>query len=200
MIVYRAQLSRTLRQQAPKAVGRQFERRVRQAVEQAQQMMLADFAAHPVTQEIAAGPNSSNMSNTLLGGSPAANLFSFIGFDAGANPVDQIRSYLAQNLRVNRVRGSGGRQVSIFFEVKLPSLTEVYNLTPLPWAPGLSWAEGIEKGIPGLGQYLSRSGAGRSGGGIQAGVTVNGANFRSVPYLSKILKEFVNYLLSSLNT
>ena len=197
MIVNRAQLSRTLSRQAPKALGREFERKVRRAVIEAQRLMISEFESHPVTQEIARGPSASNLSNTLAGSNVNANLFSFIGFDSGSNPVDKIRMYLAQNLEIRRVSG-GKNKVALDFVVRMPSLGDVYNLSPVPWAPGLSWAEGIERGLPGLGQYLATPNQGRSGGGIQVKAMLSGASFKSVPYLSKILKDFVNNLLSVL--
>ena len=197
MIINRAQLSRTLSRQAPRALTRQFEAHVRKAVIEAQRLMVAEFAAHPVTQEIEGGPNAGNISNTLVGANSSANLFGFIGFEAGSNPVDKIRTYLAQNLHIRRVAGSRGK-VTLEFVVSLPSLADVYNLSPLPWAPGLSWAEGIEHGLPGLGQYLAGDNKGRSRGGIQVRAMVSGASFRSVPYLSRILQDFVNNLTSTL--
>lgn len=197
MRVNRAQLSRTLARQAPRALGRDFERKVRRAVIEAQRLMISEFESHPVTQEIAQGPNANNISNTLVGANINANLFSFIGFDPGSNPVDKIRIYLAQNLDVRRVSG-GRNKVALDFLVKVPSLSDIYNLSPVPWAPGLSWAEGIERGLPGLGQYLAAPNKGRSGGGIQVKAMLNGASFKSVPYLSKVLKDFVNNLVSVL--
>jgi hypothetical protein len=176
---------------------RKFEQKIRQIIEEAQQVMIASFSSHPVTLEIEGGPDSKNSSNTLVGASERANLFGFIGFGAGENPVQKIRSYLAKNIEIRAVSRSQ-KDVIIDFAVNIPELNAVYEMSPMPWAPGLSWAEGIEKGIPGLGQYLAGP-KGRSGGGIQVKVAVNAASFRSVSYMSKILEDFVNDLTSRLN-
>ena len=45
--------------------------------------MLAAFDSHPVTREIRGGANSSNISGTMHSG----NLFGFIGFPAGSDPI-----------------------------------------------------------------------------------------------------------------
>ncbi len=162
-------------------------------------MMVASFSAHPVSLEIEGGPTSTNLSNTLVGSSEKANLFGFIGFGAGESPIQKIRTYLARNIEIRAVRRSL-KDVVIDFAVNIPELDAIYDMSPMPWAPGLSWAEGIEKGIPGLGQYLAGgSSKGRSGGGIQVKVAVNAGSFRSVRYMSKILEDFVNDLALRLN-
>ena len=161
--------------------------------------MLANFSAHPVTREIEGGPTARNLSATLVGANDRANLFGFIGFDQGEDPTQAIRIYLAQNLEVRQVRKSQ-KDVIIDFSIDIPSMDKIYALSPLPWAPGLSWAEGIEKGIAGLGQYLVGSTPkGRSGAGIQTKVTLNSGSFKSVPYLTKILASFVNDVAQGLN-
>tara|TARA_R100000808_G_scaffold21917_1_gene47469 strand:+ start:2703 stop:3299 length:597 start_codon:yes stop_codon:yes gene_type:complete len=198
MIINRAQLSRTLARQASPKLSRQFENKIREIVKEAQKIMLANFSAHPVTREIEGGPTARNLSNTLVGANNKANLFGFIGFDRTESPTQAIRIYLAQQLEIRQVRKSN-KDVIIDFEVKIPSLDKLYEISPMPWAPGLSWAEGIERGIPGLGQYLVGSAPkGRSGGGIQAKVEVNSGSFRSVKYLSKILTDFVNDVMGAL--
>jgi len=160
--------------------------------------MVSRFSSHPVTMEIEAGPNGRNMSNTLVGANERANLFGFIGFESGDNPIQIIKMYLAKNIRVRKIRTSKAK-IIIDFSISIPSLEEVYELSPMPWAPGLSWAEGIERGIPGLGQYLvGTAPKGRSGGGIQTKVMLNAGSFKSVKYISKILQDLVNDILQRL--
>jgi hypothetical protein len=198
MIVNRAQLSRTLARQGSPKLAKQFERRIVRIVKEAQALMVATFAAHPVTTEIESGPNGRNISNTLVGANDKANLFGFIGFDKGDHPTQIIKMYLAKNIRVRKARSSKSNIV-IDFSISIPSLDEIYEMSPIPWAPGLSWAEGIEKGIPGLGQYLvGSSPKGRSGGGIQTKVMLNSGSFKSVKYISRILQDFVNDILQRL--
>ena len=67
----------------------------------------------------------------------------------------------------------------------------------MPWAPGLSWAEGIEKGISGLGNFLNKkTSKSRSGQGIQIDFSVRGGTFSTTSYMTKILEDFVSALTS----
>ena len=54
---------------------------------------LQDFNSHPVTKEIEAGPNSSNISGTLGG---TGNLFTYIGFSSGSKPIEPLRKTLEE--------------------------------------------------------------------------------------------------------
>ena len=66
---------------------------------------------------------------------------------------------------------------------------ELFSATPLPWATGRSWLQGIETGMSGLGRYLSEeSEASRSGGGIQSQGIIRSGRFRNAKYISEILK------------
>jgi len=194
-IINKSTLDRTLARQGAPKIAKRFEAKVRDIVRRAQEMMLVEFAAHPVTMEIEAGASASNMSNTLVGARAGANLFNFIGFQRGDNPIQALRMYLATKLGVRKVR-SGRKGIVIDFLIDLPDLETIYNLTPIPWAPGMSWADGVEKGIPGLAQFLVGSGKGRSGGGLQAQVVVNGASFARVKYMSDILQDLVKNIVS----
>src|SRR4051812_7772070 len=51
-------------------------------------MMLRDFDEHEITQEIKAGPDALNISNTLGG---YGNLFSYIGFELLRTPIQGLR-------------------------------------------------------------------------------------------------------------
>ena len=197
-ITNRAQLARTLARKVTPIIAKKFEARVRQVVEQAQQMMMMEFLAHPVTQEIEGGPNATNISNTLIGANDHANLFGFIGFNQGEDPTRKIKMYLAQNIQVRKV-GHSKSQVAVDFAIDIPDLDKIYQLSPIPWAVGMSWVEGVEKGIPGLGQYLVGSvPQGRSGGGIQVKVTLNSGAFKSVRYMTVILQNLVDNIISNL--
>ena len=50
-----------------------------------------------------------------------------------------------------------------------PSEQDIVMVTPVPWAPGLSWAQGIHNGhIPNFGHYMNKDfKKSRSGGGLQ---------------------------------
>ena len=149
--------------------------------------MIAEFLNHSVTQEIMGGPSSSNISGTLDG---VTNLFAFIGFDRGDSPIAPILSLLeATNIQYEseikrRPTGIGNR-----FRVTLPTAEEIFQVTPLPWALGRSWAQGIERGISGLG-YLLRKNKGRSGAAIQSRVKIRGGGFSNTPYISALIKKY----------
>lgn len=166
----------------------------------ATRQMRQDFEDHVITQEIDAGMNygnqAGNPSDTLAGNSPK-NLFSFIGFDAGTHPTNAIRNRLKESSEAGPEMITlpvKKRRFIYEFEIRGPDLDKIYAATPMPWAGGLSWAEGIEQGIPGLSRFIPRDGSGRSGGGIQAKVDFrNGQSAKSkpTPYLSEIVKKFI---------
>ena len=61
------------------------------AFEKIKREMILEFMNHPVTREILGGPNASNESGTLDG---YGNLFSFIGFNEGEDPIEIILDLL----------------------------------------------------------------------------------------------------------
>lgn len=152
------------------------------------------FYSHPVTQEIEQGESGSNITGALGG---YGNLFSFIGFSKGEDPIDPIVTYLqseiSKGIRIKHQRNSDLWQI----EYTVPTLAGVASVSPMPWAPGRSWVTGIEKGISGLGRYMYSSRAelygSNSGTAIQATKSLLGG-FRSQgkytpqSYMSAILK------------
>ena len=161
--------------------------------------MIEAFKNHPVTVEIEGGPDSSNNSGTTDG---YGNIFSFIGFDAGTNPLDVVFESLERDTQVTeRVKISSTGDITIFsFDVEAPSLEDLGALTPYPygWNSG-SWLVDIEYGIPGLRYYLYKKGeeiaASHSGPAIQVGSVVRGnESFHRIKYLSEIFKAFFESL------
>lgn len=158
----------------------------------AQNQMVKEFDDHPVTKEIEAGKNTSNSSGLLDG---YGNLFTFIGFDSGSSPIAIIKKLLGKrpSIVVDKT-GSAGR---FNINVGIASKEEIFAVTPIPWAAGRSWVDGIEKGIVGLGQYLysnkplSKS---RSGNAVQIDNKLRGGKMRNAPYLSRIMNNFIKNL------
>jgi hypothetical protein len=147
--------------------------------------MVADFLRHPITKEIENGPMSSNISGTLGG---YGNLFSFIGFEKSSRPISPIVELLNQtNFSCSRmVRGM------INITVELPSAEQIFRATPLPWAPGLSWAQRIEVGMSGLGMYMSKlSPKSRSTTGVQTDSVIRSGKFTNTKYITSFLKKWV---------
>lgn len=159
--------------------------------------MLKAFDIHKVTQEIKGGITSKNISETLLGVSEPKNLYSFIGFDASLdpNPTDKIRKMLEEsNIKFSYKNGE------IVSEIYIPSAEAIFAATPMPWATGRSWAEGIELGISGLGYYLNEyRKKSRSGLGIQIkGKLRDNVKFKNIKYISEIIRD-ANNLLSKIS-
>ena len=175
-----------LKRQAPKALRRSFEKEAKRRFKEINAEMIKEFLSTPVTQEIMGGPSAPNISGTLGG---ATNLFAFIGFNAGEQPVGPILNLLEEvNITYNKEYKEKG--IGVSFHVFLPTAEDIFAITPLPWATGRSWAEGIERGISGLG-YLLRKSGGRSGVAVQSRVSkVRGGRFQNTPYISSFIKRY----------
>jgi len=153
--------------------------------ERAKREMIKDFLELRVTAEIAAGPGATNISGTLGG---YGNLFTFIGFNMSDNPIDPILKLLEQTKYKLSPMNTRGEMT---LTVHLPSKQDIFGVTPLPWAPGLSWAQRIEVGMSGLGMYLNTlSDKSRSGAGIQADNQIRSGKFSNTPYISAFIKEW----------
>ena len=172
--------------QIPKTIKPEVEKQFKQAFESIKNRMVLDFLNHPITQEIKAGPNSSNISGTLGGGS--GNLFSFIGFESNSDPTNEIEKLLlSTSFRFLKLGNK-----SVDFTIYLPSAKEIFSVTPMPWASGRSWARGIETGISGLGYYLLKeSDSSRSGLGIQSPRRVRKkSKFKNTQCISALIKKY----------
>ena len=168
-------LERTIKMQNGQTLTKQ--------VEEMKKDMIGSFLGLSVTREILGGKNARNISGTLGG---YGNLFSFIGFPEGSSPVDPIVQLLEQTqYRLTGLTPRGTMKLIIM----LPSPAQIFRVTPLPWAPGISWAQRIEVGLSGLGMYFDKSG-GRSGGGIQTSAPLRKGKFANTPYISSFLKEW----------
>jgi len=176
------------------------EARVERALQKEAQNLLADFDSHPVTKEIEGGPNAGNQSNTLGG---YGNLFSFIGFEKGSDPISPIRSLLARSIKIKSFRKK--RNILGFKLVfTVPTLEEIKEVSPMPWSTE-SWAEAVERGISGLSQYLYSSEksyrASRSGPAVQLDFEMTGrgrGNSSPTDYISGILSRMLKNIESSL--
>ena len=139
-----------------------------------------------ITKELLAGPDAPNTSGTLNG---ISNLFAFIGFDRGTQPILPIMELLNRTQIIFK-KDLKGRYIGTEFEITIPTKEQIFAVTPLPYVSGRSWAEGIERGISGLG-FLLRKNAGRSGAAIQTRVKVRKGRFQNVPYISSFLNKYI---------
>jgi hypothetical protein len=171
-----------------KVTGVQIRKYIYPIMEEARKDLVRDFHSHSITQEIKSGPSASNNSGTLGG---YGNLFSFIGFSQGDSPTIPIENILNQRLNV-KVRAVGGGKFRITI-MNAPSAQAIFNVTPIPWASGSSWAEGMEKGISNLGSFLYRESGvpSRSGTGIQVKNPLRTSNLRTGSYISGIMDKFL---------
>jgi len=186
MALLPSDVQNALKRQAPKALRRDLEKEAKRKFKRIKAEMIKEFLSHPITQEIMEGPNAPNISGTLGG---VSNLFAFIGFDAGNQPVAPILERLeAVSIIYNKEYKEKG--IGVSFNVFLPTAEDIFAITPLPWATGRSWAEGIERGISGLGYLVKKSG-GRSGAAVQSRVNkVRGGGFQNTPYISSFIKRY----------
>jgi hypothetical protein len=186
MALLPSDVQNALKRQAPKALRRDLEKEAKRKFKRIKAEMIKEFLSHPITQEIMEGPSAPNISGTLGG---VSNLFAFIGFDAGNQPVAPILERLeAVDIIYNKEYKEKG--IGVSFNVFLPTAEDIFAITPLPWATGRSWAEGIERGISGLGYLVKKSG-GRSGAAVQSRVNkVRGGGFQNTPYISSFIKRY----------
>ena len=195
------------RSPAENAAKQRAEKQAKQDVDNAILQMRREFEDHPVTRELDGGIGASNISKTLLGKSGPQNLFSFIGFEGGSDPLQPIRRMFedpdSMGIKVKYLRKSyksGSLSITYSFEVTKPKIPEsVLKEASIPWAKGWSWIDKIETGIPGFAYFLSRFGQknSRSGGGIQIGedkVPLRSSQFNPPEngYLKAIFKTFMD--------
>ena len=177
-------VQKSIEKQVPKVLKRDFESTFKNKFEELKNEMIKEFLTHPVTIEIKDGPNASNISGTLGGDT---NLFAFIGFNEGDDPITPILEIL-QNTKYRRTKENKGAQE---FTVDLPQIKEIFSAAPMPWASGRSWAQGIEVGISGIGYLLRKNSSNsRSGAAIQSRTKVRGGKFQNVPYISAIIRKY----------
>ena len=176
-----------LKRQVPKLTRRSLDKAARKKFKEIKQEMIKEFLGHPITQEIMGGPSASNISGTLGG---TSNLFAFIGFNEGEDPIAPILTLLESvTLEYESDIKNSARGLGVNFKVNLPLSEDIFAITPLPWATGRSWAQGIESGLSGLG-YLLKKNKGRSGAAVQTSVKVRGGRFQNSPYISTFLVKY----------
>jgi len=166
--------------------------RSKRMFERSKRKMLEEFQNHPVTKEIESGPHTTNTSGTITGG--AGNLYSFIGFHDGADPIQSVYSMLNASTYIKgrpKVSKKTKDRVYLEMEVNFPSKDSLAAVSPMPWEPG-SWLFKIEKGISGLGYYIYQTylEGSRSGTGLQGKKKTRQAMYRRTPYMSAILNTF----------
>jgi hypothetical protein len=185
-------LSKKIKSFATKQIYKKKFSSLLERAEKLKQLMINEFQNHPVTKEIEGGNYSDNISKTLSG---YGNLFTFIGFELEDRPTDPILE-LFRNIKITHSLSND----NFFLRISYPSPDDVWNITPMPWQSGRSWAKGIESGISGLNYYLLLnrfSDSSRSGKGIQSDVKIR-SSMRYMPtqYITTLLKKYRTKFLS----
>jgi hypothetical protein len=170
---------------------KQLEKKILSDVDKVKKQMIAEFNSHSITKDVESGSNASNIPG---GGS----LFALIGFDAGDNPVDRLRAFLLNSLKV-KITNISKSEVAFSFKLDIPSKEQMDIISPLPWAAGRSWLDEVERGVSGLGRFLSKqSYASRSGGGIQVDGNVRQSSLSGTPYITEIINNLIKNITSTL--
>jgi hypothetical protein len=161
----------------------------------AQNDMMDVFEDHKVTKELEGGIdyNGPSVISYFSPSAGNANLYSFIGFKAGTDPVSVLRELLKYPIQVKLATRSNN---TYFFKILVPTEEDIEKATPMPEdyiAGNFSWARGIEDGdLFGIGEFLTiRASTSRSGGGIQVELkSPTGSTIERTPYITEILEAF----------
>lgn len=186
------------------AVAKQAERvlikKVRPLIEldyeSKKEQFIEAFNSDPVTQEIEGGPSAfSNIGPLATAG---GNLFSFLGFEAGKEPVGALREYLTRSIELGRTRAGvvKGSKVVFSTPVAFPTVAEVDAFVATNSETKLDWdrrpfTSVLANGVPGLPNFIFDEEKGfassRSGPAIQSKGKVRNGSLGPIPYIGPLL-------------
>ena len=154
------------------------------------------FRDHVVSKEIEDGASASNISGTLGG---RGNLFTYIGFNRGSDPISPIENILLVSGQVKKAKGktkvsAGGKRIQQTFKASIPDVNLLRRASPMPFQGGRSWLFDIETGISGFNYYMyKRFNRGRSGMGLQTATPVRAGSYRPPTngYIRRLLAQFI---------
>ena len=171
----------------------------------ARQQLFKEIDAHPVSQELNMGSIAPNISGTLPRG--YGNLFSFIGFDAGSRPVEDLKKLLNGSLRpptVRQVKDKGMLKLQvtipapIYTDLESEPATSLTNYTKTKTGAytNRSWLSTVTRSLTGFGNYFYDLTGGqnlknsRSIPAIQLPNKIRGGGHKRISYLGPILQRF----------
>lgn len=156
---------------------------------------------HRISQELNEGVKGS--SNIAALDDVEGDLYSFLGFPDGFDPVENLKKTVSRQVRLdsNKLRNKTRRKV---YFIIVPSLDDVAVQTPMKYLSGRSWLSSIEEGISGLSHYISRTFAegskkfkktnfekSRSGGGLQVKGIIRKKYYRPQKYYTNIIERWL---------
>jgi hypothetical protein len=161
---------------------------IKEQFEERKDALVENFTNHPVTKEISA-EESPNISNTLGG---YGNLFGFLGFDKGSDPIYPVQETLKEKTKLDHISIKTSTD-SVLVRYSVPDLDDFNSSAQLEW-DATNWVKGIERGISGFQNFMAKA-AGKSGQGIQTKGSIKpftgGANrFRNTKYMSDLINKF----------
>jgi len=196
IVVNEKQLNNFILDKLRIAIRPRLNRLARSVFANAKADLIKEVMEDPISKELNGGANGSNLTGLV----PTGNLFSFIGFPVGSRPVQELISFLNENINMADTPTYGRNGTfGIFtnFKVTLPTRSQFRTALPFPegWSAE-SWVLGIENGISGLPYFLkTNSGKSRSGGGLQTQSVIRNVEFKpQSDYITKKLESFVNRL------
>lgn len=157
---------------------------------------MQEFEQHPVTQEIAEGPDAlSRITQLAMAG---GNLFSFLGFKRSQKPIDALRTFFDRNIRLGRTRAGRlqGNKVIFNTPIDLPTVAEVDEFAARNSDTRLEWTSrpftsALSRGVAGFGQYLFNIAKGfpssRSGPAVQVKGKLRGGSVGPIPYIGPLV-------------
>lgn len=184
--------SRSINEKLSKSrkVQRAARAKAQEKFSKAKAMAISSFKNHVVTKEIEGGSSANNSSNTLRG---YGNLYSYIGFTTGFDPITPVVSMMESVFKLSsrsKKISVGQKNVNLSYSVISPDMTDFESVSPMPWEGG-SWISGIERGISGYSHYMNkRSKVSRSGSAFQSNHRVRSGSFKTIDYVTSIIKQF----------
>lgn len=162
-------------------------------VNNAHKKLKALYETHPVTLELRAGADSDKPSTYInYGGSRGqGNLFTFLGFYAGSDPLSSLDNMMYRKIIVP---SSSPKKLAYNFTIRIPTIEEAEDRTQnLPWTDA-SWVQLIEGGLPNnIMHYVvfpEGSNSSRSTKALQIEGMDLSSDFGPVSYISELVNKF----------
>ena len=135
---------------------------------------------------------------------PKENVYLKFVYDAMKKEVDKIQIEMIQEFEQHPISKEIDGGITAYnisetlngITIDFPTAKDIFRVTPLPWATGRSWAQGIETGISGLGYYIKQKENSRSGLGVQSQKQIrSGVRFRNTKYISDLIQKYNKKIL-----